>query len=162
MSVPVSMATGQAVMHEPSAAQVSIPSYSYCSLSATRTGEPGGWRAISRRSTIRWRGVVVTFCDGHTASQKPHSMHLVTLSSTSGTLLRLRRCTPGSRLRTTPGARMPAGSASRLTSHISSVASGPHSRSTNGAMLIPVPCSALSEPSYLSTMSSTMSAMNAS
>ena len=84
ISFPVSMATGQAVMQEPSAAQVSIPSYSYCSRSASSTGEPGGWRAISRRSTIRWRGVVVTFRDGHTGSQKPHSMHLVTLSSISG------------------------------------------------------------------------------
>ena len=52
---------------------------------------------------------------------------------------------------------MPAGSASCLTSHINSVASAPHSRSTNGAMLSPVPCSAFSEPSYLSTISSTSS-----
>ncbi len=105
---------------------------------------------------------MVRFCDGHTASQKPHSMHLVTLSSTSGTLLRLRRCTLGSRLSTTPGASTPAGSASRLISHISSVAAAPHSRSTNGAMLMPVPCSAFSEPSYLSTMSATRSWMKAS
>ena len=36
----------------------------------------------------------------------------------------------GSRLRTTPGASMPSGSASRFNRHISSVAFGPHSRST--------------------------------
>ena len=32
-----------------------------------------GWRAISRRSTIRWRGVVVRLRLGQTGSQKPHS-----------------------------------------------------------------------------------------
>ena len=36
-------------------------SYSYSLAAAPRwTGEPAGWRAISRRSTIRWRGVVVS------------------------------------------------------------------------------------------------------
>ena len=81
-------------------------------------------------------------------------MHLVATSSISGVDLRLRRCTRGSRLRTTPGARIASGSASCLTRHIIAVAFAPHSRSTCGAMLTPVPCSAFSEPSYLSTISS--------
>src|SRR5450755_265877 len=43
----------------PSAAQVWMPSCSYCSSSTASSGEDGGWRTISRRTTIRWRGVVV-------------------------------------------------------------------------------------------------------
>ena len=86
----------------------------------------------------------------------------VTESSTGGVDFRSRRWTPGSRLSRTPGARTPSGSASCFTFHIISVAFTPHSRSTNGAMLRPVPCSAFSEPSYLPTTSSTSSAMNAS
>ena len=41
-------------------------------------------------------------------------------------------------------------------------AAPPHSASTNGAMLRPVPCSALSEPSYFVTTISTRSTVNAS
>ena len=58
-----------------------------------------------------------------------------------------------------PGDRMFCGSASRFSSRISPVSFGPHSRSTKGATLRPVPCSALSEPSYLPTTSSTTSCM---
>ena len=162
MSWPVSIPTGHAELHVPSAAQVSIASYSYCSRSAFRTGEPAGWRTISRRSTIRCRGVVVTLRLGQTGSQKPHSMHFVATASISGVPFRLRRWTPGSLFMTTPGARIPSGSASRLIRHIISVATGPHSRSTKGAMLTPVPCSAFNDPSYFSTISSTSACMNRS
>ena len=41
------------------------------------SGEPAGWRAISRRRTIRWRGVVVRSRLGQTGSQKPHSTQVV-------------------------------------------------------------------------------------
>ena len=50
-----------------------------------------------------------------------------------------------------------SGSASRFSFHISAVSFAPHSRSTNGATLRPVPCSALSEPSYFPTTRSTTS-----
>ena len=46
--------------------------------------------------------------------------------------------------------RRTCGSKRRFTSHMSSYALVPHSISTNGATLRPVPCSALSEPPYLS------------
>ena len=64
---------------------------------------PSGWRAISRRRTIRCRGVVVRLRLGQTGSQKPHSTQVVADSSIGGVVFRLRRWTPGSRLRTTPG-----------------------------------------------------------
>ena len=98
---------------------------------------------------------------GQTGSQKPHSTQALTESSIGGDVLRLRRCTPGSRFKTTPGESTPSGSAKRLICHIISLAVEPHSRSTKGAMFIPVPCSAFSEPSYLPTISSTRSAMKA-
>ena len=61
ISLPVSIATGQAGLHVPSAAQVSMRVVLVVRAAAPRsTGEPSGWRAISRRSTIRWRGVVVS------------------------------------------------------------------------------------------------------
>ncbi len=111
------------------------------------TAEPCGWRAISRRMTIRWRGVSVRSRLGQTGSQKPHSTQVLTDSSTSGVVFRFSRWQFGSRLRTMPGPSTPSGSASSLTRHMSAVARSPHSSSTNGAMLTPVPCSALSEPS---------------
>ena len=117
-SLPVSIPTGHESTHEPSAAQVSRPSYSNCSRSAASTVEPSGWRAISRRRTIRWRGVVVRSRLGQTGSQNPHSTQAVASASISGVVFRFRRWTPGSRLRSTPGARTPAGSASSLTRHI--------------------------------------------
>ena len=73
-SAPVLIWTGHGIAQLPSAAQVSMPSYSYSSCSRASRGDPSGWRAISRRNTIRCRGVVVTLRLGHTASQKPHSM----------------------------------------------------------------------------------------
>ena len=79
-NLPVSMPTGQASRQVPSAAHVCEPSYSNSSSSDRSTGEPGAWRAISRRSTIRWRGVVVRCRLGQTGSQNPHSTqvsHLV-------------------------------------------------------------------------------------
>ena len=156
------MPSGQASAQVPSAAHVCRPSYSYSERSARSTGEPSGWRAISRRSTMRWRGVVVSQRLGQTGSQKPHSTQPVISSSTGGVVCRSRRWMSGSRLSTTPGLSTPSGSASALTRHMSSVAFAPHSRSTKGAMLRPVPCSAFSEPSYLSTTRSTSSEMNAS
>ena len=156
------MPSGQASAHEPSAAQVCTASYSYSSSSASSTGEPAGWRAISRRSTIRWRGVVVRCRLGHTGSQNPHSTQVSATASIGGAVFRLRRCTPASRFRSTPGASTPSGSASALMRHIIPVAFAPHSCSTHGAMLRPVPCSAFSEPSYFCTISPTRSPMNAS
>ena len=73
-SAPVLICTGHGIAQEPSTAHVSIPSYSYSSCSRASSGDPCGWRAISRRSTIRCRGVAVTLRLGHTASQNPHSM----------------------------------------------------------------------------------------
>ena len=64
ISLPVSIATGQAIRQVPSAAQVSMASCSYSRSSTSSTGEPSGWRAISRRRTIRWRGVVVDVTAG--------------------------------------------------------------------------------------------------
>ncbi len=112
---------------------------------------------------MRWRGVMVTLRDGQAGSQKPHSIQWVAseMFSIVGVDLSRRRWIPSSRLRTLSGASTPCGSANFLIRHIISVALSPHSRRTNGAMLRPVPCSALSEPSYLSITSSTKSSMNA-
>ena len=88
---PVSIASGHEGAHVPSAAQVWIPSYSYSASSASYTGEPSGCRAISRRSTIRCRGVVVTLRLGHTGSQKPHSTQCAATSSITGWILKLLR-----------------------------------------------------------------------
>ncbi len=124
------MLSGQVSAQVPSAAQVSIPSYSYCSSSAACTGEPSAWRAISRRTTMRWRGVRVRWRLGHTGSQKPHSTQLVATSSIGGVVFRLARWAPGSRFSSTPGASTPSGSASALIRHMRPVALAPHSRST--------------------------------
>lgn len=59
------------------------------------------------------------------------------------------------------GANTPSGSMTCLVRHISSVAFGPHSSSRNGAMLRPVACSALSDPSKRSTVRRQNSSMNA-
>ena len=77
-SLPVSIPTGQASWQVPSAAQVWIAVVLVLARAAPRsTGEPAGWRAISRRITIRWRGVVVRLRLGQTGSQKPHSTQVV-------------------------------------------------------------------------------------
>lgn len=161
MKAPVSMPTGHASLQVESPAHVSTASYPYASTSASSTGEPDGWRIISRRSTIRWRGVVVRSSLGHVGSQKPHSMHGSAISSTLGIVLRPRRWALGSRSRTMRGARTPSGSMTCLVRHINSVAFAPHSSSRNGAMLRPVACSALSEPSKRSTVRRQNSSMNA-
>lgn len=57
----------------------------------------------------------------------------------------------GASLKITPGFNSPAGSNNSLTARITAKASSPYSRRRKGAMLRPVPCSALSEPSYLPT-----------
>ena len=82
--VPVSIPSGQESLQMPSAAHVCSPSYSYSSSSARCTGEPGAWRAISRRRTMRWRGVTVRSRLGQTGSQKPHSTQVVVASSMAG------------------------------------------------------------------------------
>ena len=150
--------TGQAVAQRPSTAHVSSAVVREVGLE--RGAERGGRRrvsssrAISRRTTMRWRGVSVRSRLGHCGSQKPHSMHLSTSSSTVGQRLQVRevrarvgvhdrRRGSGGR----PGRRAP--SARFMTAY----ASAPHSVSTNGAMFRPVPCSALSAPSYFPTTS---------
>ena len=67
--------------------------------------------------------------------------------SAGGSGLRCFRWARGSSLMMTPGLSRPCGSSSALTRRIIAKAAGPHSSSTKGAMLRPVPCSALSEPS---------------
>jgi len=109
-------------------------------------------RAISRVLTMRWRGVSVTWPEGQADSQKPHSIHVSTMPCATGSGFRLCVCTLGSLLSTTPGLRRFSGSKSPLSSHIMSVAFLPHSSSTYGATLRPVPCSAFSEPSSSHTM----------
>ena len=44
-----------------------------------------------RKITMRWRGLNVRPFEGHTGSQKPHSMHLSTSSSAAGSGLRCLR-----------------------------------------------------------------------
>ena len=63
---------------------------------------------------MRWRGLRVRPFDGQTGSQKPHSMHLSTISSAAGSGLRFLRWICGSSLSTTSGLRMPLGSSSAL------------------------------------------------
>ncbi len=155
------MPTGQASAHVESPAQVSTASYPYSSRSRSSTGEPSSCRSISRRSTIRWRGVVVRSRLGQTGSQKPHSMQGSAIRSTVGIVFRPRRWACGSRSRTTLGASTPAGSKASLIRHISSVARVPHSSSRKGAMLRPVACSAFREPSKRSTVSLQNSSMKA-
>ncbi|MNZ91399.1 hypothetical protein D3C78_1103820 [compost metagenome] len=74
---------------------------------------------MSRQITMRWRGLRVSPLDGQTGSQKPHSMHLSTISSAAGKGLRCLRWICGSSLSTTSGLRMPLGSSRRLSCHIS-------------------------------------------
>jgi hypothetical protein len=45
-------------------------------------------RASSRTLTMRWRGLSVSRCEGHSGSQKPHSMQRSTMSSAAGIGLR--------------------------------------------------------------------------
>ena len=62
----------------------------------------------------------------------------------------------------TPGFKIPMGSASDLSLSITAKAASPHSSFTNGAICLPVPCSALSDPPYLSMINFASSLLNAS
>src|SRR5688500_10494329 len=106
-------------------------------------------REISRWTTILCRGVKVRRRDGHFDSQNPHSMHLYTSDETNDKDFKWVIWVCGSVLMITPGLSMPAGSNNDLRSRMMAYAVSPHSVSTKGAMLRPVPCSALSAPSYL-------------
>ena len=111
-------------------------------------GSPAAARRwISRQLVMRWRGVSVKPTEGHLGSQNPHSMQRSTRGSAGGRGLRWRRWASASLVRITPGFKRPVGSKSCLISAIRSQASRPHSSSTKGAMLRPVPCSALRAPS---------------
>ena len=163
INAPVLMPIGQGMEHMPSPAHVSIPSYWYSCWSCASMAEPLVWRTISRRTAIRWRGVMVTLRLGQTGSQNPHSMHCEepVTPSICGKDFRCSRWRRGLRVRITSGARIPWGSASCLMRHIIAVAFSPHSDATNGAMFRPVPCSAFREPSCFVTTRSTSSVMNA-
>ena len=114
-SLPVSIPTGQARRQRAVGGAGLDAVVLVLARSAPRArGEPCGWRAISRRSTIRWRGVVVSWRLGQTGSQNPHSTQAVASSSIGGVVFRFCRCSPGSRFRITPGPSTPSGSASSL------------------------------------------------
>mmetsp|Transcript_5149 Transcript_5149/g.8014 ORF Transcript_5149/g.8014 Transcript_5149/m.8014 type:complete len:255 (+) Transcript_5149:1248-2012(+) len=141
----------------PSAAHVLLPSYVKTSRNSSKRACSSLLRAlmacsreISRYTVMRWRGVRVKSRLGQLDSQKPHSMHMSTIGSATGEGLRNFWCTAGSRLRMTPGLSTYSGSNSSLSSHMMSYALVPHSISTKGATLRPVPCSALSDPWYFS------------
>src|SRR5512136_566875 len=68
---------------------------------------------------MRWRGDSVSPADGHSGSQKPHSMHLSTSASAAGSGFRWRRCASRSSVISTPGLRSPCGSKSALIARIS-------------------------------------------
>ena len=93
-------------------------------------------------------------------SQKPHSIHLSTIGLVSGRGLKFLMWHLGSLLNITPGLSRLLGSNKAFTSFIISKASFPHSYSTKGAILRPVPCSAFKDPSYLSTTSFITSSIN--
>ena len=111
--------TGHDVLHIESPAQVKAPSYSKSAASAARTASAAAVpsaprRAISRVTTIRWRGLSVSVREGQRGSQKPHSMQRSAVGEIAGSGLRAFRWTSGSSLSLTPGFRMPAGSRSLL------------------------------------------------
>ena len=116
--------------------------------------------SISRNDATLCLGERVSPSATQPPSQKPHSIHLFTLSLTSGQGFRFFICAWWSLLRITPGFRIPLGSNICFTSFMRAYACSPHSFSTYGAMLRPVPCSAFNEPSYLFTTRSAMSSMN--
>ena len=120
---------------------------------------PPGWRSSSRRTTMRCLGVSVSSRLGQTGSQKPHSMHMSASGSIEGSDLRWSRCAFGPLGTMTPGFSSPCGSTRAFSRRMMAIASGPHSVSTNGAMFRPVPCSALSAPSYFRTTSGTSASM---
>mmetsp|Transcript_14119 Transcript_14119/g.56275 ORF Transcript_14119/g.56275 Transcript_14119/m.56275 type:complete len:226 (+) Transcript_14119:1367-2044(+) len=157
-SSPVLILTGHFSWHMPSAAHMSSPAYSYSARIARRRCCSSGVsapsrssrasRLISRHTVMRCRGVSAASRDGQFDSQKPHSMHASTRSCASGDGLRFFLWTCGSWFSRTPGLSTKSGSKSVLTRHMSAYALAPHSISTKGATLRPVPCSPLSEPPY--------------
>mmetsp|Transcript_6483 Transcript_6483/g.19694 ORF Transcript_6483/g.19694 Transcript_6483/m.19694 type:complete len:226 (+) Transcript_6483:1115-1792(+) len=158
-SSPVLILTGHFSWHMPSAAHMSRPAYSYSARIASRrvfssveilpSTSRRARRLISRQTVMRWRGVSAASRDGQLDSQKPHSMQASTMSWASGEGLRFFRWTCSSWLRRTPGLRTKSGSKRVLMRHMRAYALAPHSISTKGATLRPVPCSPLSEPWYL-------------
>ena len=151
-NLPVSIPTGQASSQVPSAAQVSSASYSYSSSSASSTARArrlAGHLAAQDDPLARRRGQVAARADrlAEPALDAASSPPPRSAAWSSGCL----RWIAGVVVDDDPRARARRrGRRARLTRRISSVAFAPHSRSTNGAMLTPVPCSAFSEPSYLS------------
>ena len=146
--------------HRPSAAQVSSPRYEYSfrrvwSLAVSSgVGLPTAFSlSISRRITIRVLDERVNPQETQFTSQNPHSMHLFIFSpyGSIGRGLKSFRKHEGSSLKITPGFNSPSGSKISLIRFMTLKASFPHSYSTKGAMLRPVPCSAFSDPSYLPT-----------
>mmetsp|Transcript_29898 Transcript_29898/g.88503 ORF Transcript_29898/g.88503 Transcript_29898/m.88503 type:complete len:273 (+) Transcript_29898:1344-2162(+) len=156
MRSPVLIFTGHFSWHMPSAAHVSAPSYSYALDMTLRRSVSSGdalssacRRLSSRYTVMRWRGVSVMSLDGQLDSQNPHSMQRLTIGLATGLGFRNLTCASGSRFSTTPGLSTNCGSNSSLSSHMSSYALLPHSISTNGATLRPVPCSPLRLPECL-------------
>ena len=130
-SLPVSIPSGQASAQVPSAAQVSSPSYSYCSRSAASTGEPVrlALHLAAQDDPLPRRRRQVAARAGRLAE--------AALDAVGRDLLDRRRRLQGPQVDARvaaedarPGASTPSGSASSFTRHISSVAFAPHSRST--------------------------------
>ena len=114
---PVLIPTGQRWAHKPVAAQVSIPIYSksvssWCSswVSLSFTISASRNCCIRRQIAMRCLGVKLKSCEGQTASQKPHSMHLSTISFAFGRSLRFLMWLCVSALSITPGFKSPVGS----------------------------------------------------
>mmetsp|Transcript_15744 Transcript_15744/g.51438 ORF Transcript_15744/g.51438 Transcript_15744/m.51438 type:complete len:202 (+) Transcript_15744:95-700(+) len=167
MSSPVLILTGHFSWHMPSAAHVAS---AYFHDSSNATSRSGLWRSpeavkssrilvISLKTWMRCRGVSDKSLDGQLDSHHPHEMHRSTRGWDGWSTRRFLACTSGSSFRMTPGLSRKAGSKSFFTSHMTSYALVPHSISTNGATLRPVPCSALSEPPCLIATFSLMSYM---
>mmetsp|Transcript_20938 Transcript_20938/g.55064 ORF Transcript_20938/g.55064 Transcript_20938/m.55064 type:complete len:264 (+) Transcript_20938:963-1754(+) len=165
MNSPVLILTGHFSWHMPSAAHV-CSAYSQLASNARSRSDlctsplalnSSRMRLISLKTWIRWRGVSDRSRDGQLDSHQPHEMQR-SMSGWMGWSKRIFLAwTSGSSLSTTPGLSRKWGSKSFLTSHMSAYALVPHSISTNGATLRPVPCSALSEPPYLRATFSQMS-----
>ena len=162
VSWPVSMPTGQAVAQRPSTAQVSRRVVGEGGLE--RGEEPGvGLRALQARHLAAHDdplpGREGELAAGALRLAEPALDALVDLLLDAGQGLEVRQVAVGSALRITPGFSRPSGSTSAFSRFMTALASGPHSASTKGAMLRPVPCSALRAPSYFFTTSSTTSSM---
>ncbi|MNJ67887.1 hypothetical protein D3C77_640940 [compost metagenome] len=106
------LSTGQAMVQSWQAVQVSITSYlAAARMSVAACLSPDcSRRSISRKVAIRWRGEKLSAEVGHVFSQKPHSMHLSTRSSTTEQGLMFFTCTRRSSFNITPGLSRAAGS----------------------------------------------------